>query len=152
MKRFDIGPSCFPALPDSNIPTVFINCRKYPFIGLIRVSLKVYETRNRNTLRTLVGKRVILAETGNGTPVAGCTAVIGEPLKITHRVIWEEVRRSACIDSGSSYDWKPDTKQKYIYPLYDVRTIAPYQITKGRRHGRVWMEFTPDETTPKKFT
>ena len=125
------------------IPVVFINCRRYPFIGLIRLQLKLYETRTRNTLAALVGQRVILAETGRGRPLAGCMATIGAPIVARSRSVWESLRRSACIDAGSSYDWQQDTKVKYLYPLLDVQPIMSFRVPEGPRHGRVWMEYTP---------
>ena len=58
------------------MPVVFINCKLYPFIDLILSCIKVYETRNKNTLKQLAGKRVLLCETGHGEKVVRGSAVI----------------------------------------------------------------------------
>lgn len=125
-------------------PVVFINCRRYPFIELIRLHMKLYETRTRNTLAALVGQRVILAETGRGRPLAGCMATIGAPIVASSRSAWETARAACCVEPGSTYDWKPETKVKYLYPLLDVAPLAPFRVPEGPRHGRVWMEYTKE--------
>ncbi|MBP5411201.1 MAG: hypothetical protein J6Y26_04730 [Lachnospiraceae bacterium] len=62
------------------IPALFINCRKQKFIDQIMALDKEYETRTRNTLKSLMethlGERILLAETGNGHPLVRCSAVI----------------------------------------------------------------------------
>ena len=123
------------------IPVVFINCRSIPFLDLIISGEKNIETRNRDTLRSVVetGNRVYLAETGNGRPVVRASAVIcsGRPVD---RIDWECVRKRTCVPVGSKYDWQPDTKAKYCYDLFDVRPVEPFTPPEGVRHGRVWME------------
>ena len=127
------------------IPVVFINCSRVPFIDLILRLLKVYETRTRNMLRSLAGQRVFLAETGRGRPpLVRCSAVIGEPVVACSRSAWAALRRSACIKRGSAFDWQPGTKKKYLYPLSDVQPCVPFTPPEGVRHGRVWMEYIPD--------
>lgn len=123
------------------IPVVFINCRSIPFLDLIISGEKNIETRNRDTLRSVVetGNRVYLAETGNGRPVVRASAVIGSGRPVD-RIDWECVRKRTCVPVGSKYDWQPDTKVKYCYDLFDVRPVEPFTPPEGVRHGRVWME------------
>ena len=123
------------------IPVVFINCRSIPFMDLIISGEKNIETRNRDTLRSVVetGNRVYLAETGNGRPVVRASAVIGWGRPVD-RIDWECLRKRTCVPVGSKYDWQPDTKVKYCYTLFDVRPVKPFTPPEGVRHGRVWME------------
>ena len=128
------------------IPVVFINCHLFPFVALILRRLKLYETRTRNTLRSLIGQRVILAETGRGAPLARCMVTIGDPLVARNREAWDACRKWTCIDDDSPYNWTDDTKVKYMYPLYDIQPLQPFRVPEGIRHGRVWMEYTQEVT------
>lgn len=119
---------------------LFVNCSCVPFLDLFLARRKPWETRTRNMLRALVGTNVMLAETGNGRPLVRASAFIGEPLVIRSREEWEKYRERCGIPSGSQYDWKPWTKQKYLYPITDVKACAPFRAPEGVRHGRVWME------------
>ena len=122
-------------------PIVFINCKEVPFIDQIIAGQKSWETRNRNTLGRLVGKRVFLAETGNGNPVVRCEAEICKPIKIINPGIWDELRETTCIPVGSKYDWQPDTAHKVIYFVRKVKRVRRFTPPEGIRHGRVWMEY-----------
>ena len=124
------------------IPAVFINCKRYPFIDQILRPIKLYETRTRNTLGRFLGERVLLVETGHGKPIVRGSAVISSVLQCFTRDAWETYRSSACIEAGSDYDWKPDTKKKVLYQLTDVQACEPFQLPEScRRHGRVWAEY-----------
>ena len=120
---------------------VFINCSRYPFIQWIIDRRKVYETRGRNMLGKLAGRRVFLVETGKGRPVVRCSAVIGEGLKIESPFVWDCLRYSHRVEKDSVYDWKSETKYKWLYLLKDVQPVpVPFHPPEGIRHGRVWME------------
>ena len=121
-------------------PVVFINCRELPFLDDILAGRKTIETRTRDTLRSVAGQRVYLAETGHGRPVIRAVAVIGWGRKMD-RIDWECLRKRTCIPVGSRYDWQPDTRVKYGYTLFDVTPIIPFTPPEGVRHGRVWMEY-----------
>lgn len=128
------------------IPVVFINCSRVPFLTYIILYMKLYESRTRNTLRALIGQRVILAETGRkGGPIARCMVTIGDPLIVTSRAAWRTVRSAVCVPLGSQYDWKPETRKKYLYPLLNMKCLRPFTVPEGVRHGRVWMEYVPKE-------
>lgn len=122
-------------------PVLFINCSRVPFLDLIMSRRKTFETRTRDTLRALVGQRVYLAETGNGRPTVRCSAVIRPPVVVCDRHTWDVMRKSTCVGVGSPYDWKPDTKAKYLYPISAVVPCDPFTPPDGTRHGRVWMEY-----------
>lgn len=124
------------------MPIVFINCQSAPFIDDIITGRKVYETRSRDTLRDLVGRFVLLAETGKGKPVVRCRAKITRSFRVILPDAWERFRSATCVPAWSRYDWKPDTCAKWMYELQYVRPVpAPFTPPEGVRHGRVWMEY-----------
>ena len=123
-------------------PILYINCTDVPYVDEIIAHRKRYETRSRNTLRRLAGKRVLIAETGNGQPLVRCSAYIGtKPIKITSGDDWEWYRSAHRVPKGSAYDWTPGTDVKWLYELIDVRPVKPFYPVTGIRHGRVWAEF-----------
>ena len=127
------------------IPIVFINCRQYPFIDEIIQGSKQYETRTWNTLKGLLGKKVLLAETGHGKPVVRCSAVIRTLLTVTTEEEFEKHRSSTRIEKSSAYDWTDKTQVKYLYELENVRSFEPFVPENGKIHGRVWMEYNGGE-------
>lgn len=127
-------------------PIIFINCHESPFLDDILMLRKPFETRTRDTLRSLVGLRVLLAETGHGRPLVRGSATIKNSKVVSTRAGWEMVRKSACIRSGSRYDWKPWTRKKVLYYLSDVCECVPFVPPEGIRHGYVWMEYNPEIT------
>ena len=122
-------------------PIVFINSKQVPFIWQIMNGKKLWETRNRDTLCRVVGKRVFLAETGNGKPVVRCSAELCRAIPINNPDVWDGLREDTCIPVGNKYDWKPETKVKYIYFIRKVQKVKPFSPPEGKRHGRVWMEY-----------
>ena len=128
------------------MPIVFINCKSAPFIDMIMNRSKVYETRSSNTLRSLIGERVLLCETGKGASMVRCCAVIHKAFTIDTKLAWDMFRNYTCVPDGSRYDWQPDTKIKWLYELIDVRPVpAPFHPKAGKMHGRVWMEYNGAE-------
>lgn len=124
------------------MPVVFINCKRYPFVDMIMDGRKIVETRTANTLKALVGQRIMIAETGKGKPVVRCAATIAHVYKCSSREDWY---RSwgfyTGIEPGSDYDWNDNTKIKYLYHLKNVTPCPEFTPPEGKRHGRVWMEF-----------
>ena len=126
-------------------PIVFINCSSAPFMDDIITGRKVYETRSRDMLRGLVGRRVYLAETGKGKPVIRCSAKITRALRVILPDAWEQFRSATCVPVGTAYDWKPDTYCKWLYELDHVQPVpSPFTPPEGVRHGRVWMEYNEE--------
>lgn len=130
------------------IPVIFINCSDQPYVDAIMNGTKTYETRTRNTLKALLrwalGERVLIAETGKGAPVVRCSAVIDHFGSVYTEERWDSLRKVHCVPKDSKYDWKPDTKVKWLYHLSDVRPVEPF-APAGIRHGRVWMEHNETE-------
>ena len=125
------------------IPVVFINCKKVPYVDLIIKGKKKYETRNRNTLRSLVGRRVLIAETGRGYPKIRCSAIIGAPIISDSKETWDTLKPITCVPDNSDHDWKDNTKRKWLYLLRDVREVIGLHWKEGKRHGITWMEYEP---------
>lgn len=112
----------------------------------MRTDTKIYETRTRNTLKSLLtwalGERVLIAETEKGKPVVRCSAVIDHVKAVYTRSGWDELRSNTRVLTGSEYDWKPDTKVKWLYHLTDVQPVDAFTLPDScRRHGRVWAEY-----------
>lgn len=129
-------------------PVVFINCQGTPWIKWIMDHFKTHETRTRNTLGCLVGKVVLLAETGKWyRPLIRCRAKIAEVIAVHSCEEWEEYLQDTWVPVGSKYDWKDDTKVKYLYRLEDVHPVAePFFLPQNSvRHGRVWAELNWEE-------
>ena len=125
------------------IPVIFINCKKIDYIGKMISGEKKYETRHFNTLGGLVGRRVLFAETGNGTPKIRCSAILKSAEHIKTKPNWDIIRRQTCIPENSGHDWDRDRPGKWIYELEDVRDVLGLDWTEGKRHGIVWMEYEP---------
>ena len=124
------------------IPIVFINCKEQPFIDQILAGDKRYETRNRNTLGSLIGQRVFLAETGHGRrPFVRAVCTISDMWYVCSREAWDWYKPNTCIKDGSKYDWQENSKTKWLYTLCHVSPVAPFYAPEGVRHGRVWMEY-----------
>lgn len=127
------------------ISAIFINCHQHPFIQQIMNLDKLYETRSKNTMKklmeTYLGKRILLAETGNGDPIVRCSAVIDQVIAVYTRSEWEKYEPFT-MTAGTDYEWKTDTKVKWLYHLADVQPVDPFLLPRScRRHGFVWAEY-----------
>lgn len=124
---------------------VWINSSSFPFLELICRGWKPFETRSRNMLGGLVGERVILAESSRGQRLARCSAVIKSVREVRTREDWDALRPLHRVPAGNKYDWKDDTKVKYLYELSRIRLLVPFRIPSGTSHGRTWMEYETEE-------
>lgn len=128
------------------IPIVYINCSSAPFVDYIMTRSKVFETRSRNTLKTLTGKRILIAETGNGhKSIVRCSARIRSAFPITSQYEWDLFRDYTKVYPGSPFDWSDKTRCKWLYELEDIQPVPPFHPVDGIRHGRVWMEYNGRE-------
>ena len=124
---------------------VFINCDLFPFVSWIISGLKLFETRNRNTLKRLIGETVYIAETHKGKrPVVRCLLTIGDPVIVDSLRQYNKYRKQACIKRKSIYDFIPG-KKKVLYPLYNVQEIRPFIPCEGKRYGFTYMEYNGRE-------
>lgn len=124
---------------------VYINCKLFPFVSWIISGLKLYETRNKNTLKSIIGKQVYIAKTGKGKTIVKCTAVIDSVLRIRTCTEYNKYRNSTCIKKGSCFDWNSETKQKYLYKLTNVKPCQEFTPVpeKLEKHGRSWAVYNP---------
>ena len=116
------------------------NTRYTPFAFLIAAGVKTIETRNKNMLKALIGKRVAIVQTGNGKPV-----VIGY-VDITSAYFcaaadFRKYFNKHLVPAGSKYDCT--TKGKWFYSLENPEFIKyPYPLPAWTvRHGRSYCEF-----------
>ena len=124
------------------IPIVFINCRYDLFVDKIIDGRKAFETREKDTLRSLTNRKIYIAETGRGVPVIRCSATLYTPIEVKDRQTFQNCYRDlACISEGSQYDWNERTKSKFCYMIDDVKPVKAFIPPEGKRHGRVWMEY-----------
>ena len=124
------------------IPILYINCSSAPYVDDIMRHLKLYETRSRDTLRSLVGRRVLIAQTGKGPSVVMCSARIRSGFELTTEAAWNMFRKYTRVPEGDRYDWTPSTRSRWLYELVDVCPVpVPFHPADGVRHGRVWMEY-----------
>lgn len=120
---------------------IYINCSLFPFINWIIAGKKLYETRNRNTLQKLIGKKVYLVETGkHKKPLVRCSCLIVEGFTIDNKGDYETFRKAAKIKRGSVYDFIPG-KRKTFYKLEKVQSVPAFPLPDNIiRHGRTWAE------------
>lgn len=118
---------------------LFINCKLFPFVSWIMAGLKTLETRNKNTLKNIIGNRVYIAETGlYKRPFVRCLATIGNPIMTDNLKDYNRYRKHTMIKKGSLYDFIPG-KKKYLYPLSNVEKINPFFLPDNAvYHGRIF--------------
>ena len=80
---------------------------------------KKYETRDSDSLRPYVNRRMAIVRTGEGPAVAIGEATIGEPI-VADRRLFHQLRDQHLVPEGSTFDIKPGSK-KYLYPIIDPR-------------------------------
>jgi len=120
---------------------VFVNCDEVPYVDLIMLRLKLFETRSRRMLHSLLNERVYIAETHHGKPPrVRCSLVFIDACHADSRAAWETARPATCVPAGGKHDWQEGTRRKWLYQISDVRPCVPFTPAEGVRHGRVWME------------
>lgn len=105
---------------------VNINCKVQDFIEQILTGLKVIETRNRNTLKSLVGKRIGLIKTGCGKAVLVGYAGIADVVVYRSPEEFRADYSRHLVPPGSPYDIKD---VKYGYVLTNVVRCTPKEVT-----------------------
>ena len=120
---------------------VFVNCSLFHFINWIISGLKKYETRNRNTLKQLIGKKVYLVETGkHKKPLVRCSCLIAEGFTVGNIYEYEQFRPETMVKAGTVYDFIPG-KKKTFYKLEKVQSVPAFPLPDNIiRHGRTWAE------------
>lgn len=111
-----------------------------PYADAIVSGAKTIETRNRDMLSNLVGKRVAVVRTSRGkNPTIVGYVYIKSKLFVNAKA-FEVFREYTLIPEGSKYD--VHGKGKWLYMLEDAEKCLPYPLPQSAvRHGRSWCEF-----------
>lgn len=111
-----------------------------PYAQAIVQGYKNIETRSRNTLKNLVGKRVAIIRTKrNKKPTIVGYARIREATFHTPEAL-DYLRDLTCIPVGSKYDCHG--KGKWCYIMTEAEQCEPYELPSDAiRHGRSYAEF-----------
>ena len=101
------------------------------YADLIVDGQKTLESRNSDSLRPYVGKRVAIVRTGHGPAKAIGEVTIGEPMVVDKKK-FHGMRAHHMVPEGSQFDIKTDTK--HLYPLSDPER---YDEERDVGHGIV---------------
>lgn len=120
-----------------------INCKEAPYVDMILDKHKVLETRNTDSLRSLVGQRVGLVETGKGKAMLKGYATIEGVIEVNDRIDWDILWPLHLVPHRSKYDFNG---QKFCYILSNVKRCTP---TPVHDKGNVKWRKVPDETAAR---
>ena len=117
---------------------VNVNSKSIPYADLIIDGLKLYETRNSNSLKPYIGQRVAIVRTGAGKAQAIGTVEIGEPLVVGPEQ-FRELQALHLVPEGSTFDIQPGGT-KHLYPMRN-----PRRFTQARPvgHGIIARQVLP---------
>ena len=111
------------------------------YADLIIDGQKTIETRNTDSLRPYVGKRVGIVKTGEGEAKAIGSVVIGEP-EVVNVARFRELESQHLVPEGSAFDIQ---QTKHLYPLRDPeRFKTPKPVGHGIIARRIKND--PDES------
>ena len=99
-----------------------INDSTQPFTEQILTGEKTIETRNSDSLRPYVGRRVGIVRTGLGQAQLVGYATVGEPKVYTSEEEFRADEAAHRVAAGSAFDFKG---RKYGYPMLDVERVDP---------------------------
>ena len=99
------------------------------YADLIVDGHKTYESRNSDTLRPYVGKRVAIVRTGEGPAKAIGEVTIGEP-EVVNKRRFRELEGHHLVPAGSQFDINTETK--HLYPLHKAER---YEKERDVGHG-----------------
>ena len=101
------------------------------FADMIVDGHKTLESRNSDTLRPYVGKRVAIVRTGEGKAKAIGEVTIGEP-KVVNQKQFRAMEDEHKVPKGSRFDI--NTPTKHLYPMHDP---VRYEEERDVGHGIV---------------
>ena len=99
------------------------------YADLIVDGHKTLESRNSDTLRPYVGKRVAIVRTGEGPAKAIGEVTIGEPM-VVNKKRFRELEHQHFVPEGSSFDI--NTPTKHLYPMHNPER---YEQERDVGHG-----------------
>ena len=120
----------------SDGPAMGINVRSdkkanLQYADLIVDGHKTYESRNGDTLRPYVGKRVSIVRTGDGPAKAIGAVTVGEPV-VVDRKKFRKMEKQHLVPEGSAFDIASGTK--HLYPMHEPER---YESERDVGHGIV---------------
>jgi hypothetical protein len=101
------------------------------FADMIVDGQKTFESRNSDTLRPYVGKRVSIVRTGEGKAKAIGEVTVGEP-KVVNQKQFRAMEDEHRVPKGSRFDI--NTPTKHLYPMHDP---VRYEEERDVGHGIV---------------
>ena len=127
-----------------SIPKIGINVRSdgdIDYADLIVDGKKTLETRNTDSLRPYVGKRVSIVKTGKGRAYAIGVATIGEPIEADEKK-FRKLEKEHLVPAGSKFDIYPGTT-KFLYPMINAKRYEkPREVGHGIISRKVFVEDT----------
>ena len=131
-----------------SVPEIGINVRSdgnVDYADLIVDGKKKLETRNSDSLRPYVGKRVSIVKTGKGRAYAIGVATIGEPIEADEEQ-FRKLEKEHLVPAGSKFDINSGTT-KFLYPMINAKRYdRPREVGHGIVSRKVFVE---DDEIPK---
>ena len=111
------------------------NTRAIKYANAIVGNYKSIETRNKNTLKMLIGKRVAVITSGY---IIGYVNI--DSVKFCNQTEFRKLFVYHLVPPGSKYD--STKKGKYCYYLSSPEKCTPYKLpSNAGRHGYSYCEF-----------
>ena len=113
-----------------NLMGINIRNSDVPYADHVVDGKKKFETRNTNSLKPYIGKRVAVVRTGQGPAQAIGEMTVGEPMVVDEKK-FRELQPQHLVTEGSEFDIKPGGT-KHLYPVIDpVRYDSPKSVGHG---------------------
>jgi predicted transcriptional regulator len=112
---------------DEFMKAININDKDSPFTDWILDGIKTVETREKNTLKSLVGQRVGIIRTGCGKAMLVGYITIAEIIKYGTENEFRLDTNRHMVKPGSKYDIRKDGV-KYGYVLVDPKKCKPVTV------------------------
>lgn len=124
------------------VPEIGINVRndgEIDYADLIVDGKKKLETRNSDSLRPYVGKRVSIVKTGKGRAYAIGVATVGEPIEVDEKE-FRKLEKEHLVPAGSKFDIQPGSS-KFLYPMLNPKRYErPREVGHGIVSRKVFVE------------
>ncbi|CAB4180407.1 LT_GEWL domain containing protein [uncultured Caudovirales phage] len=120
-----------------------INDKEQAFTDQILAGEKTIETRDSNSLKPYIGKRMGLIKTGKGKAMHVGYATVGEPKVYDSEAKFRADEDKHLVSKGTFHDIsdkKYGRPLKYGYPLTDIEAITPVPVTSEGHVARVLPE------------
>jgi len=112
------------------------------YSDLIIDGKKKYETRNTNSLKPYIGKRVSIVRTGQGKAVAIGSVEIGNPIEVDEDD-FRKYEKDHLVSAGSKFDIVSGGT-KFLYPMIDPKRYNQPKDVAGQ--GIISRKIKVDET------